>query len=213
MNVINQNFKSRAVILELLKKKGFDTQPYEGFSKNEIDTMTRKNTLDMLITTPADSVPLRKVYVKYFTDKTFSVNSINEIITDLYENADDNYRLRVKEDFVVIITPEEPNEKIENYLTTLFETRGLFITVINIRRLQFNVLNHHLQPREMNILTEEEKQVFLKEKNVKNPVEDLPEISRFDPLALALFLKPGEICHFVRDSPVAISSHYYRVCV
>ena len=213
MNIINQNFKSRTTLLELLKKHGFDTQPYEGFSKNEIDTMTRNNTLDMLITTPSEQLPLRKVYVKYFTDKTFSVNSVNEIIMDLYENADEKYLLREKDDFVVIVTPEEPNEKLEGYLTTLFETRGIFITAINIRRLQFNVLNHKLQPREIHILTEEEKQAFLVEKNVKNPREDLPEISRFDPLALALFLKPGEICHFIRDSPVAISCHYYRVCV
>lgn len=213
MNIINQNFKSRTVLLELLKKNGFDTQPYEGFSKNEIDTMTRNNTLDMLITTPAEQLPLRKVYVKYFTDKTFSVNSINEIKVDLFENADEKYLLREKDDFVVIVTPEEPNEKIEGHLTTLFETQGIFITVINIRRLQFNVLNHKLQPREIYILTEDEKRKFFEEKNVKNPQEDLPEISRFDPLALALFLKPGDICHFVRDSPVAISAHYYRVCV
>lgn len=213
MNVINQNFKSRTILLELLKKRGFDTVPYEGFSKNEIDTMTRNNTLDMMITTPAEQIPLRKVYVKYFTDKTFSVNSINEIIIDLYENADEKYLLSEEKDFVVIVTPEEPNEKIEGYLTTLFETRKIFITAINIRRLQFNVLEHKLQPREINILTEEEKQRFLVEKNVKNPREDLPEISRFDPLALALFLKPGDICHFIRDSPVAISCHYYRVCV
>jgi len=213
MNVINQNFKSRTTLLELLKKNGFDTQSYEGFSKNEIDTMTRNNTLDMLITTPTEQLPLRKVYVKYFTEKTFSVNSINEIIIDLYENADEKYLLREKEDFVVIVTPEEPNEKIQGYLTTLFETRGIFITAINIRRLQFNVLNHKLQPREIHILTGEEKIAFMEEKNIKNAREDLPEISRFDPLAIALFLKPGEICHFVRDSPVAISSHYYRVCV
>jgi DNA-directed RNA polymerase subunit H (RpoH/RPB5) len=44
-------------------------------------------------------------------------------------------------------------------------------------------------------------------------LSEFPEISRFDPLALALFLRPGRVCRLVRNSPTALASEYYRVCV
>ena len=41
----------------------------------------------------------------------------------------------------------------------------------------------------------------------------LPEISRFDPQALAMCLRPGQICKFERDSATALKYEYYRICV
>ena len=40
-----------------------------------------------------------------------------------------------------------------------------------------------------------------------------PEISRFDPVAQVIFIRPGEICEITRPSKTAIESFYYRVCV
>ena len=40
-----------------------------------------------------------------------------------------------------------------------------------------------------------------------------PEITRFDPLALALVLRPGQVCEMTRNSATALSSKYYRVCI
>jgi DNA-directed RNA polymerase subunit H (RpoH/RPB5) len=41
----------------------------------------------------------------------------------------------------------------------------------------------------------------------------LPEISRFDPIALLICLRPGQICEITRKSPTSITSLYYRICV
>jgi DNA-directed RNA polymerase subunit H (RpoH/RPB5) len=41
----------------------------------------------------------------------------------------------------------------------------------------------------------------------------LPEISRFDPQALAIGLRPGQVCMFNRESATAMFYKYYRVCV
>jgi DNA-directed RNA polymerase subunit H (RpoH/RPB5) len=41
----------------------------------------------------------------------------------------------------------------------------------------------------------------------------LPEISRFDPQALAICLRPGDIVKFLRGSETAGTYNYYRVCV
>lgn len=211
MNIILQNYKSREILLELLKRRDFVTEDYEGFDKNEIDTMTRNNTLDMLMTTSPENTPLKKVYVKYLrVDESVSEALVNHTITDLYENS----QVLSPQDMLVIVSNDEPNDKLQLYLTNLYENtkRSLFVTVLNIRRLQFNVLKHELQPREIHILTAQEKADLFAKLNIRSN-RDLPEISRFDPLALALFLRPGEVCRFVRDSPVAITAEYYRVCV
>ena len=41
----------------------------------------------------------------------------------------------------------------------------------------------------------------------------IPEISRYDPVALALLMKPGEICKIQRQSRTAILSDFYRICI
>ena len=45
----NKIFKSRKIILEQLKKRGYDVSEYENFSLNEIDILNQNNQLDMLI--------------------------------------------------------------------------------------------------------------------------------------------------------------------
>ena len=41
----------------------------------------------------------------------------------------------------------------------------------------------------------------------------IPEISRFDPVALALLMRPKEICKIIRSSKTSITSEFYRICV
>ena len=41
----------------------------------------------------------------------------------------------------------------------------------------------------------------------------LPEISRFDPVAQSLCMRPGEVCEILRPSKTAIKSPYYRICI
>ena len=48
--------------------------------------------------------------------------------------------------------------------------------------------------------------------NIKQPMQ-LPEISRFDPQALVMCLRPGDICRFIRNSATAMKYDYYRICV
>ena len=40
-----------------------------------------------------------------------------------------------------------------------------------------------------------------------------PDISRFDPVALAIGMRPGEVCEIIRPSKTSITGVYYRVCV
>ena len=40
-----------------------------------------------------------------------------------------------------------------------------------------------------------------------------PEISRFDPVAQAIGLRPKKVCEITRASETAITSKYYRMCI
>jgi DNA-directed RNA polymerase subunit H len=62
------------------------------------------------------------------------------------------------------------------------------------------------------ILSKQEVDKLFIQYNLKSNV-DLPEISRFDPQALALCLRPGEVIKIIRKSDTALEYVYYRACV
>jgi DNA-directed RNA polymerase subunit H (RpoH/RPB5) len=44
-------------------------------------------------------------------------------------------------------------------------------------------------------------------------LSQFPEISRFDPVACVIGIKPNEICEINRPSKTSINANYYRICV
>jgi DNA-directed RNA polymerase subunit H (RpoH/RPB5) len=114
-------------------------------------------------------------------------------------------------DTLIIIIDEEPNETILNKVKYLYERNGIFVVIHNIRRLQFNLLNHALNPK-VEILDDAAVKDILVKYNLKN-AQMLPEISRFDPLALAIALRPGQVAKFIRNSATALHQDYFRICV
>jgi DNA-directed RNA polymerase subunit H (RpoH/RPB5) len=205
-NRILSIYKSRGTILEILSDNlGYDTKEYEGFSINEIDAMYSNAQLDMLLKHTDSN---RKIYIKYYlTAKQIRPQNLDDIIEDLFviENV------LTKEDTLVIITEDEPNDTITTKLKYLYDHDGIFVVIHNIRRLQYNILNHKLVP-ECTILQDKEIDQLKKKHNITNPMQ-LPEISRFDPQALAMCLRPGNICEFKRSSATAMFYNYYRICV
>ncbi|KXB08900.1 hypothetical protein AKJ59_00385 [candidate division MSBL1 archaeon SCGC-AAA385M02] len=72
-------------------------------------------------------------------------------------------------------------------------------------------MKHDLVPKHR-VLTNEENTAFRKKYNVMND-EQIPTISRFDPVSLALCLRPGEICEITRPSRTSVTSTFYRICI
>lgn len=204
----NQNqliYKSRKNILSIMSSQGYDTDDYEGFSINEVDAMQTSNQLDMLISNPATD---KKSYIKYYLSaKQMRQGVLDDIIEDLYSIDD----ILEKKDNLIIITEDEPNDSIVARMRYLFDHDGIFVVIHSIRRLQYNLLNHNLVPYCV-VLNVDEVDEFKKNYNIKNSSQ-LPEISRFDPQALALCIRPGEIAKFVRKSITAMETNYFRVCV
>ena len=198
-------YNSRNILLEILLDKGYDTNDYSSFSINEVDAMYKNMQLDMLISHATNN---RKVYIKYYLKaKQVKKQDLDDIIEDLYYID----TVLTKEDCLIIITEDEPNETIIAKLKYLYEHDNIFIVVHNIKRLQYNILNHSLVPKCIILSTEEVNELKIKY-NLSN-VNQLPEISRFDPQSLAICIRPGEVCKYDRKSATAMSTEYYRVCV
>lgn len=207
--IIGNIYTSRRIVLELLDNIDYDVEPYMNFSRNEIDAMFAVSQLDMLIKHRRDD---RKVYVKYFIDitkkqKQIQKKSLDEIIEDLFVIE----QVLTKADTLLIIMDTEPNATTLKHLTFLYDKHGIFIVVQNIKGLQFNILRHEKVPR-MNILSDEEADDF-KHKFHINDLSQLPEISRFDPHAKALCMRPNQIGCIERKSPTSLVTNFYRVCV
>lgn len=204
-NKILRIYKSRNTILELLENQNFNINDYTEFSINEIDSMYKNNQLDMLVKTEDNS---KKTYVKYFiSDKMLKSQTIDLIIDDLYVLDD----VLTQNDTLILIIDGEPNETIISKLRYMYENNGLYVIVYNMQRLQFNILEHKLVPKAI-VLKNEEIEELKKIYKLKS-LKQLPEISRFDPQAMALFMKPGDVCKIKRDSITAMDYDYYRVCV
>jgi DNA-directed RNA polymerase I, II, and III subunit RPABC1 len=207
-NRIISIYKARTVILEQLESRGYQVKDYMRFSINEVDAMFTNSQLDMLIVHENGS----KAYIKFYftlkqTTKQIRPQTLDDIIQDLYEIDD----VLTKNDTLIIIIDDEPNDTILAKLKYLYDHDGIFVIIHNIKRLQTNILTHQLVPF-MTILSEEEKEQLMKDLNIQDGSQ-FPEISRFDPQALAVGVRPGQVCSIQRNSVTAMTYNYYRICV
>ena len=81
---------------------------------------------------------------------------------------------------------------------------------MTLKQLQFNILDHTLVPPHR-ILSEAEVDAIKEKYNITQDSQ-FPEISRFDPVANAFGMRPGEVCEIIRGSKTAIMTKYYRLC-
>jgi DNA-directed RNA polymerase subunit H (RpoH/RPB5) len=204
---ISTLFKSRNILLQLLARQGMDVSNYTDYGVAEVQTMYANNQLDMLLTTEKDVHPTRKVYVKYYLAKTLRRENINHMIDDLFylEQA------LQPTDTLIIVMKQEVNDTIVNILNEIWEKDRIFIVIHSLDRLQFNLLEHQYVPEHV-ILNEAEQEQVLKKYNITD-TKQMPSISRYDPVALAIGLRPGQICKITRSSKTSVTSVYYRYCV
>ena len=204
-NLILSLYKSRNTIVELLEYQGYNIDNHMTFSINEIDAMYKNKQLDFLVTHQNNNT---KTYIKYFLDsKQIKPNVLDEFIDELFHIE----TVLTKNDTLLIIVEDEPNDTIITKVKYLYDKMGIFVVLHRITRLQFNILNHSLVPK-CEILDDENVQQLQKTYNITD-IKKIPEISRFDPQALAMSLRPGQICKFDRNSATSMNYTYYRICI
>ena len=222
-SLISQVYKSRTVILDLMEKQGYDISEYKGFSVNEVNTMKTNNQLDMILEKKdikEGSIDLsakdvldntsenknKKIYIKYYLAKALRPNNLQEMIDDLFIVEE----VLTKNDTLLVVVKDEINDTMTNIVKHIWESEKIFIVLQPLKRMQFNILEHVLVPYHR-VLSEEEKIKIKKRYNIINDYQ-FPDISRFDPVAQAIGIRPGELCEIIRPSKTAISAPYYRIC-
>ena len=202
--IIKRLYTTRKYILEQLKSQGFNVEDHDEFSINEVHAMFQNKQLDMLLENTETNI---KTYVKYHIGSGLRPQNIHDIIDDLYHLEQ---HLNPK-DTLVIIAKDPPNDTLTNLLIQLYADDNIYIVVLGISQLQFNVLDHEMVPKHER-MTDDEIMKFKKKYNISSDSE-IPTISRFDPVAQAITLRPSQICHITRPSKTAITGDYYRICV
>ena len=200
---IVQIFKSRGNMLDILKTQGYNVEDYEGSSIHEVHSMFQAKQMDMLVSKHDGT---KKAYIKYHLAKSLRPNNLYEYIDELYNLEE----VLTNSDDLIIIMKDDPNETILKTLRNIWEQDGTFITIFSMRRLQFNILKHSLVPPHT-VITPDEANVLKIKYNVKDDSQ-LPDISRFSPVAQAIGIRPGDICKIIRPSKTAISTPFYRIC-
>jgi DNA-directed RNA polymerase subunit H (RpoH/RPB5) len=208
--LISTVYTSRNIILDLMGKQGYNIEDYSNFSISEVNSMKQNNQLDMLLEKKEENPVTKrkqKMYIRYYLGKTIRPANLQEMIDDLFNLEE----ILKKDDTLFVVIKDEINETLTNELKHIWETDGIFIVIENIKRLQFNILDHELVP-EHTIVPESEVIEIMKKYNVTDKIQ-FPDISRFDPVSRAIGLRPGQLCHIVRPSKTAIKANYYRICV
>ena len=209
-SLISSVYKSRAILLELMKMQGYNIDEYEGFSVNEVNTMKLNNQLDMILEKNKVSTSEKrqsKIYIRYYLAKSLRPQNLQEMIDDLFNIEE----VLTKEDTLFIVVKDEVNETLANTIKHIWEQDGIFIVIQNLKRLQFNILKHNLVPPHR-VLSVVETLQIKKKYNIMND-NQFPDISRFDPVAQAIGIRPGQVCEIIRPSKTAISAPYYRICM
>jgi DNA-directed RNA polymerase subunit H (RpoH/RPB5) len=201
--IISKVYKSRLILLEILKTRGFDIDDWTGFSVTEIQTLYNNKQLDMLLENPTTG---KKIFIKYHLATRLGPVHVYDYVDDLFDIED---ILKTKDD-LIIISKDKVNTTIRDLVEQSFIKDNRFVNIYNLNDYLFNILNHAMVPPHL-ILEDKEKNEVKKRYNVTADSE-FPEISRFDPVAKAIGLRPGELCEITRSSPTAVQTKYYRLC-
>ena len=195
-------YKSRTNLLALLNAQGYDISQYDNFGMNEVHAMNTNKQLDIMVVNESG----QKAYVKYHLGKPLRRDNITEYVEDLYHLE----KTLSKQDSLIIVMKSEMNDTNIAVLNQIWEQSGIHIVIFSLDRLQFNILEHTYVPKHT-ILNEEESQAMMSKYNIAHP-DMLPNISRYDPVAMAIGMRPGQVCRIDRFSKTAVSTPYYRIC-
>jgi len=132
-SLIDSVYKSRKIILELMKKQGYNVEDYTNFSISEVNAMYQNKQLDMLLEQAEENTETnrkRKIYIRYYLAKKIADKNIQEMIDDLFNLEE----ILTKDDTLMIITKDDLNETLTNVLKHIWEQDSILIVIQNIKR-------------------------------------------------------------------------------
>tara|TARA_Y100000816_G_C26004580_1_gene524981 strand:- start:366 stop:1007 length:642 start_codon:yes stop_codon:yes gene_type:complete len=204
-STLSKLYKSRKIILSLAQKRGYNIEDYDNFTINELNVLWVNNQMDILLENNKED---KKLYIKYHIMNKISPKNIYEYIDDLYRIEE---ILDEEKDDLIIVIKDKCSDSLLALISAIYNKDKIFFNVYNYNNYLFNILEHERVPKHT-LLTNSQKEAISKKYNILKDSE-YPEISRFDPVAMAIGLRPGQLCEIERSSPTSLTTKYYRICV
>ena len=241
MEIVKQIVKSRKNLKDILSEE-YDTSNLPIYDIEEMDKLyelesTKDNPFKFNgngkgsacnFTLNHNKIKNHKLHVIYYNFqkqgntkmmKTTIINRIDELYKNDIFQSTDNIILIINEsikDTIKIINEElnlhlkeNNNNKIINDLGYTQRHFGN-VFIFNIKTLQYNILNHQIVPKHTIIRDDKDIQKILEISNCN--LDQLPVISKNDPVSKLKLGTNGDIFKIIRKSKTCGEDIYYRVC-
>lgn len=212
-------YRSRRNVLLMLAKQGYDTREYEDEDMAMTEAMMKSGALDMTMRQKEEAggeeeamdeegkeAERRQVTVWYCAAQQFSKPAA---VLEKVEQLRGNGMLR-PQDTLYIVGPDDPKDRLTILLNDLWarapEDR-VFVAVTTVPRTQIDWAACHGAFKHTRLTAEQTAEIEARFEVPGEPGK-LPEISRHDPGAVYIALRPGEICHVARPK-----GDFYRRCI
>jgi DNA-directed RNA polymerase subunit H (RpoH/RPB5) len=241
MEIVEQIVKSRKNLKDILSEE-YDTSNLPIYDIEEMDKLyelesTKDNPFKFNgngkgsacnFTLNHNKIKNHKLHIIYYNFqkqgntkmmKTTIINRIDELYKNDIFQSTDNIILIINEsikDTIKIINEELNlhlkeinNDKIKNDLGYTQRHFGN-VFIFNIKNLQYNILDHQIVPKHTIIRDDKDIQKILEISNCN--LDQLPVISKNDPVSKLKLGTNGDIFKIIRKSKTCGEDIYYRVC-
>jgi DNA-directed RNA polymerase subunit H len=201
---IDNIYRSRITVLDILEERGYDTSPYRKFSPVEAAIASSAlSSLNVALNHREDAS--RICHLIYIGNTTAAAMSDN--LTSFIPE-EDSEQPNVE---VVVMTFIENLEKYHNLAAKMYITNKLRVFFFNIPRIVNNPTRHILVPKHELLPRDEHKGLL--ERLYVTEKRQLPHISSADPIIRCIGGVPGDIVRIMRPSPSAGLYEVYRLIV
>jgi DNA-directed RNA polymerase I, II, and III subunit RPABC1 len=199
MDELNEIYRSKKVLCEMLSDRGYITTHIENTTIEEIKIQYDNKVIDFEAT---HSKKNEKIYVKYFMGNKIK-KEIRDIISEWLENPDYN-----NNDRFIIIYKEKAISNIDKIIEEYKNKFNYIIQIFPLDKLLRNITRHEYQPQFSIVENPTE---ILQNYSIKTKSK-LPWISVHDPVSKYYGLLPGDVLQIKRYSETSGEYTTYRYC-
>ena len=213
LHIVTNIYKSRKTLLTQFQERGIDTSNLlNNITENELRIMNKNSDIDFEV--KQDNY---KISIKYLLNSKLRNTTLrNQIINFMEEEkiideeGNLNKDIDVSNHELIFIIKENPNESLVKVVDEIYNEYKLYVNIFWINTLLFNILEHEYVPKHQKITNEDFKE--LKSMYNLNSKQQLPLISKHDPVAKVLGVRPGDIVKITRPSQSCGKYITYRCC-
>ena len=220
-------YKSRSVILDMLRLRNCDVSSFEGQTRDELNILYQQHgakgnsevdTLDIIVprnapetyTPDSEDVQLKsyKVMIKYLISNKVRNQNIINCIEEIYEQE-----VLEKGDVLVIVTKDKVTYQgaLEEFINRIFYKDGTFVQILWLNNLLFDISKHDLVP-DYRIMTTKEKDELIGKLYLESE-DKLPFVQVTDPVARFYGVRIGQVCEIIYNNETNGKNKFYRLCV